>query len=42
VTDVCSAPLIFAGRVSGIDSIAEGHWIIDFRRSIFRSSAEEF
>ena len=32
--DVCFAPLIFARRVGGIDSIAEGHWTIDFRRSI--------
>jgi hypothetical protein len=39
--DVCSTPLIFARRVGGIDSIAEDHWIIDFRRSIFRSSAKE-
>jgi len=30
-----SAPLVFARRVDGIDSIAEGHWTIDFRRSIF-------
>jgi hypothetical protein len=27
--------LIFARRFGGIDSIAEGHWTIDFRRSIF-------
>jgi NADPH:quinone reductase-like Zn-dependent oxidoreductase len=27
--------LIFARRVGGIDSIAEGDWTIDFRRSIF-------
>ena len=27
---MCSAPLIFPRRVGGIDSIAEGHWTIDF------------
>jgi hypothetical protein len=32
---VCTAPLIFARRVGGIDSIAEGHWTIEFRGSIF-------
>jgi hypothetical protein len=26
---------IVARRVGGIDSIAAGHWIIDFHRSIF-------
>lgn len=28
-------------RVDGIDSIAIGHWIIEFRRPIFRSPAKE-
>jgi hypothetical protein len=27
--------VVFARRAGGIDFIAEGHWIIDFRRSIF-------
>jgi len=27
--------------LGGIDSIAEDHWTIDFRRSIFGSSAQE-
>jgi len=29
--DVCTAPLIFARCVDGIDSIATGHWTIEFR-----------
>jgi hypothetical protein len=29
------AAQIFARRVGGIDSIAEGHWTVGFRRSIF-------
>jgi hypothetical protein len=38
--DVCSAPLIFARRVGGIDSIAESHWTINFRRFSFADPQE--
>jgi hypothetical protein len=37
-----AAPLVCGRCVVGIDSIATGHWIIEFRRLTFCLSAQEF
>jgi hypothetical protein len=42
VAGATGAPLIFARRVDGIDSITKGHWTHRVSAFHFRSSAKEF